>query len=793
MHNPSSADALVRSPGELARVAPPASAVFLPDLWHALRRQQHWYLLTPIVVALVVAFLTWRQQPEYESQATLLVGREASSGGFLAERMAAIAGLGGGAGGGSLQTELLILQSRQIVEEVVDSLALRVVLTRPNLPRSAVFSELATPTEEFTGKITLSRAGEDRYKVAAETPAGERVEAPAEVILGERFLVGGIELVLNPGLRDEAPAEIEVEVRSRRAAVRGVPNDLTVGRLAGANVVEITYRSTDPLLAAGVPNRMASAFIMRRQRMSQDESRGTIGFLRDQVAYYGTQLREAEARLQSFRERADLLNLPDAASRQVQRLSALEVQRTELVSERNVLTQLLGEAEISGAGSEEYRRLAAFPEFFRNPAVQDILRALVQLENRRSELLVQRTMENVDVQGLTGRIEELENQLHRIALNYLDSLEKQIAATDSTLARFGRENAKAPAQAAELVRLVREAKLLEEIYAQLTKQLKGEEVAEADARTDVSILDAALVPNRPVSPRPVRNLVLGILVGTILGGGIAVARAVLDPRLYSRDGFVAVAGLPLLGAIPAGSAPGSSRAAKRGRLPFRRAKERLQPALVSAAPQSAAAEAYRALRTRLRSSVGDSSQVLLVTSARSGNGKASVASNLALSFAQQGVRTLLIDADLRHGNVMTLLKHADRSPGLAQVLVGEAELHECVRPYPVEGTDAVLDLLAPGTVSQNLAELLGSPQMRALMEDLRHGYQVIIVDAPALTVAADAAILSELTDVTLLVAHMGSTHRRTLEDAAEQVRASGTRSYGLVITGVEAFSSAADS
>jgi capsular exopolysaccharide synthesis family protein len=191
--------------------------------------------------------------------------------------------------------------------------------------------------------------------------------------------------------------------------------------------------------------------------------------------------------------------------------------------------------------------------------------------------------------------------------------------------------------------------------------------------------------------------------------------------------------------------------------------------------------------------MGNSSQVLLVTSALSSDGKSIVASNLALSFAQRGVRTLLIDADLRQGNVMVLLKGADRRPGLAQVLVGEAELSESVLPYPVEGGDTILDILAPGTASQSMAERLGSPQMRVLMEDLRHRYQVIIVDAPAITAAADAVILSELADVTLLVALMGSTHRRALEDAAEQVRASGTRRYGLVITGVEPLSSAADS
>src|SRR5690606_19040699 len=176
----------------------------------------------------------------------------------------------------------------------------------------------------------------------------------------------------------------------------------------------------------------------------------------------------------------------------------------ELIAEREVLAGLIADVSASSsadAGNSAYRRLAVFPEFFRNPAVQNILSSLVQLENQRAELLVQRTMENVDVRGLSDRIEELEEQLYLTATSYLAGLDEQIAAADRTLAGSTGQAARVPQVQTEFVRLTRQVELLDEIYALLQMRLKEQEVAEADGRSDIRMLDAALVPLRPASPR----------------------------------------------------------------------------------------------------------------------------------------------------------------------------------------------------------------------------------------------------------------------------------------------------
>src|SRR5690606_15148844 len=190
-------------------------------------------------------------------------------------------------------------------------------------------------------------------------------------------------------------------------------------------------------------------------------------FLRDQVEHYEVQLRQAEERLREFREREAVVAPQQAANSQVQRLSELDAHKAQLTAERDVLAQLIREAAASAGtdqGSAAYRKLAAYPEFFRNPAVQNILSSLVQLENERSQLLVKRTAENVDVRGLTNRIHDLEQQLYRTATNYLGSLEEQIAAVDRTLAQSAGRASQIPRVQTEFVRLTREVELLDEIY-----------------------------------------------------------------------------------------------------------------------------------------------------------------------------------------------------------------------------------------------------------------------------------------------------------------------------------------
>jgi tyrosine-protein kinase Etk/Wzc len=188
---------------------------------------------------------------------------------------------------------------------------------------------------------------------------------------------------------------------------------------------------------------------------------------------------------------------------------------------------------------------------------------------------------------------------------------------------------------------------------------------------------------------------------------------------------------------------------------------------------SAGAEAFRGLRTSVQFSKPDAVvQTLLVTSASPGEGKSTVASNLAAVIAQSGRRTLLIDADLRRPRVHTLFGMS-KTPGLTEYISGQGEQRDIT-----VGDD--FDVLPAGTMVPNPAEYLGSKAFRDLLDTFRQAYDVVVIDAPPVLAATDPVLLSTQVDGTVVVAAAGQTKDFELEHAVEEIHGVGGDVLGVV-------------
>jgi capsular exopolysaccharide synthesis family protein len=202
----------------------------------------------------------------------------------------------------------------------------------------------------------------------------------------------------------------------------------------------------------------------------------------------------------------------------------------------------------------------------------------------------------------------------------------------------------------------------------------------------------------------------------------------------------------------------------------------------SGTPQiPALSEAFRGLRTSvLLSDAGPSAHSILVTSAQSGEGKTTVAINLAVSLAQLGRRTLLIDGDLRRPSVHKYFP--DSGSQLGKYLAGQGAWHEMVRRSPVKG----LEVLLGGDAPANPAELLSSDAMRNLLKEAAEVYNFVVVDSPPLLNVADSRILANMVDSTLLVVKCGETHRQVVQFAEAQARDAGANLLGVVLNYLDA-------
>ncbi|MGW1024970.1 polysaccharide biosynthesis tyrosine autokinase [Streptomyces sp. NPDC002577] len=283
--------------------------------------------------------------------------------------------------------------------------------------------------------------------------------------------------------------------------------------------------------------------------------------------------------------------------------------------------------------------------------------------------------------------------------------------------------------------------------------------AEAISPVSLGVTQPAGAPTVPVSPRPLLNLVAGILGGLLLGAGFVALRETLDTTLKSSEALSELTSLPVLGSIP-----------------FDKDASR-QPLATGAAKHTTRAEAFRKLRTNLQfAQVDDRPRVIVVTSPVPGEGKTNTAANLALSLAEAGIKTCLVDADLRRpcmARTFGLVQNA----GLTTVLIGQANIEDVIQQ-----AGNSLSVLTSGAVPPNPTELLSSDRMGEVLRELAARYEAVIVDTAPLLPVADTIGLAPLAQGALLVVRASKTSRDQIRTAAASLSQVGVRTLGSVFS-----------
>jgi receptor protein-tyrosine kinase len=285
----------------------------------------------------------------------------------------------------------------------------------------------------------------------------------------------------------------------------------------------------------------------------------------------------------------------------------------------------------------------------------------------------------------------------------------------------------------------------------------------SNAPIKASIIDSASLPTSPVTPKPLRNLGLAVVLGLLLGIGLAVIRELLDTSIKSAEDIALITETPVLGGILF-----DNNAPK-------------QPLLTDLSPHSPRVEAFRILRTNLQFvDLDRTKKVFVVTSSVPGEGKTSTASNTALALQTAGQRTLLIDGDMRRPQLARLFG-LEGSVGLTSVLLGRIELEEAVQ----EHRDSGLSVLTSGTLPPNPAELLQSHAMLKLLDQARTEFDVIVIDAPPLLPVTDAALIAAHADGAVVVIRQGKTTKDQFASSIDRLNAVGARALGVTLNMVQ--------
>jgi capsular exopolysaccharide synthesis family protein len=729
----------------------------------AVRRR--WWVV-PIVFVLFVAFGVWRTLREphiYRAATTVRI--ENSSDPIAGVQMSApsydyrI---------DPMVSEQQVIKSRMVAERVVEALGMRLRIVEPsNLRRSLLFGDVP-PIVDSTAppgdlRVTLGpqsytlSSGAIRYATApygtAVAGAGVRFVVPERPPIGEQTVL--------------------LEVLPLTAAASEVRGAIATKVLPQTNIIEIAYAGTDPRTVRDVANTIAREYGAVSSEMQRTNARAKTVFIASSLRDQRIRLDSAQNALKDFKEREQIGDVNAEQSALVQSIHRMEEAKQGGLVEQQIYLTLVGKLAAADTADEELRRLVGTNAIERNRYIANLYDRWFSLVKERETLYARgKTDANEDVKAVHRLISRTKEDLRSASQLYLQALQSRLGSLDKSIGNLRLETEKYPKLEAEQARLSATVGTMQRTFDNLQSEYQLARIAESVDGGRVQPIDEATLPTFAVSPNRKRAITYSALVGLLLGFVIAFGLDRLDDSVKSPDELRDQMDLPMLGLIPA------IRGDRKGRRGDDATGGRL---ITHVDPRSPVTEAYRSMRTNLAfARAQQSPQAIVVASPGPADGKSTTAANLAITFAQQGQRTLLIDADLRRA-VLDRAFHVERSPGLTEVIVGETTLDAAIHETEIPN----LSLLASGRFPPNPAELLGSSRMQEILRDAKGKFDVVLLDSPPLLAVTDAAVLATMVDGVVLVIRTQRTKRDAVRRAIGHVRSVRGRLLGAVLNDVD--------
>lgn len=558
-------------------------------------------------------------------------------------------------------------------------------------------------------------------------------------------------------------------VEQSRAIDRFLSN-LTVSPIRNSRLVDLKFRSADPELATRVVNALATNYIQQNLEYRFVASKEAGDWLSERLAEHRTQVEQAEAALQQYREQTDAIPLQHRENIVVQKLTDLNAAVTQAKTERFQKQALYKQLE--ALRNTNRTALDSFPAILSNAYIQQQKADLAQLQSQYTQLsdkLGERHPEIIKVRAAIDLAQaKLDGEVAKVVQSVRNEYQAALAQENSLIAALNQQKAEAQVmnrKAIDYGVLERDVESSRQIYESLLQRAKETGVSSELKTSNIRIVDRAEQPRAPISPRTMLNLVGAMLGGLLLAVGLAFFFEYVDSSLKSPEEVKAYLGLPTLGLIPVLNP---------------RTWKGSEPLINGGVPQNFA-EAFRAVRTNvLFSAADDGARSLVVTSTGPGEGKTMVAANLAIGFAQAGQRVILIDADMRRPRVHDMFSQP-QEPGLSNLMVGHAVASTTIRKSGVPG----LWLLTAGRIPPNPAELLGSQRFREFIQLLSQHFDSVIIDSPPIMAVTDAAVAASAASGIVFVVGAEMTSRHAARAAIEQLRNGHPRFLGAVLNRVE--------
>lgn len=727
-------------------------------LWRIFIKRR-WVVLTLVLFAVTMsAILSFTATPIYEATATILIENQRPSGLSIQELFSDQNYFASDYQGLYFNTQLELIRSRGLGERVAKKLNLA---NRPDFQQKIVTPMgILRSIKDF---VTL------KWLRSSKSDSGSSGTGAA-------------------------PADFTAERNSILAAE--IIGKLKVDVVERTGLVNVSYQSPNRGQAAEIVNALVDEFYDYSIETRYEATQQASEFLSEQIAQLREDLAVKERELQKYGQEKNLMVLNDKEDTIVGRFS--EMNNSYTTAQINRVKKEAALKELRDLNVETLSN----SQRVNSPTVNSLLQSFLQTKNEYQEKLRLFRETYPEMQRIKARMDSQRTELQNEIKNAVSAAESEYrtAVEEESSLKNLMENQRQTVLSTNSNKILYNALQIEvdNMRTLLAFLVNKQNETQVSARitgqrtSNIRIIDKALIPESPISPNIKKNLMMALLLGFFLGLGLAFAVEFMDTSIKSPEDVEKLVGLPSLGIVPSFNLEGPAKNLYLDYYSYGH-KDKLVEDIKKAGretpvelinhyyPNLAVSEAYRTIRTSILFSHADreASQVITFSSAFPQEGKSTTTCNMAVSFAQLGDKVLIIDADLRRPRLHRIFKTRNVQ-GLSNVLTGRVPLKETIQKTFVEN----LWLLPSGPIPPNPAELLNSARMRQVIGQLKENFSYIFIDSPPMLFVSDAAILSSLSDSTVIVLRPEKAHRKAFLSAISEIQRAKPNLIGVIFNDV---------
>lgn len=712
------------------------------DLLKILRRRRGLIALTVLLISGSAALFAFNLTPRYTGVATVMIDPRATrviaSEAILEEQPQ---------DRWTIETQIRLLRSRSFAKRVIDEADLladsefNATLPRPPQAPGLVARYMPDLVNEHLPQIKAWLSHPWLVESGLATPAMS--QPPATLIPGPSIEAMAIDRLLG---------------------------SLEVARAGDSYALSIEYSSTDPVKAARIVNKVAEVYVDDQLRAKRAATARATEWLSGRLGELRTRLLEAENAIASYKAEHELIDSRGVTLDSAQ-LTALH---SELISTRAERAQKQSKLGLLRRARQQGRGFESVNEIVSSPVIASLRAQQTELQRQEAQLLQEYGPRHPKILQLNAEKQRLADKIYSEVQNIINAYESEVEFLQRRERALAHSLEQAKGRVAEghqaevqLRELEREAEATRDLYKALLERFKKLTEQQQNLEADARVISAAAVPGAPSFPQPKLIVAVGFTSSLMVAGLLALIAESLESGLRSAQQVERALKVSCLGHVP------SLRKLKG-------VKPHQYPTLK---PRSAYTEAVRSVHVGLQfANVGQTPQVVLVTSSLPSEGKTTLALSLAASAAASGQKSVIIDVDLRHPSVRPASSQAATAPGLVEFVVGEARLEDVIHQDDLQPN---LHVISVRRNTPNPVDLLSSRQMTLLLAQLRSRYRFIVLDAPPILGITDTKIATQLADAVLFVVRWGKTKVEVASNAIEALRDCRAPVAGAVVTQVD--------